>query len=60
MVENDAKLAALMFTAGAHAERNAKQLAQVLADSGDQAQVVVHDRTGVVVGSVVYGPGRDF
>jgi hypothetical protein len=57
IVDNDAAVVPLVFTGGAQAERSARLLARVVADQGqDQAQVVVHDRSGVVIGSVVYGP----
>jgi hypothetical protein len=59
IVDNDAALATLAFSVGAEAERSARRLAQLLAEERtDQAQVVVHDLRGVIVGSVVYGPGR--
>jgi hypothetical protein len=56
LVDNNAAVMPLVFSSGASAERSAKRLARVVAHGGDQAQVVVHDRAGTVVGSVVFGP----
>ena len=57
MVDNDLTGMPLLFRAGAQAEIKAKALARLVANQGQQAQVVVHDRRGVVVGSLVVGPG---
>ena len=50
------EVAPLFFRDGGPAERTARRLAGVLGWGDSQSQVLVHDRTGVVVGSVVYGP----
>lgn len=50
----------LMFLSGARAEEQARALARGVARSGDDAQVVVHDRTSALVGSTRYfGAERD-
>jgi hypothetical protein len=54
VMESDVAGLPLVFRAGAEAERSAKGLARVLATLGEQAQVVVHDRRGVVIGSLVF------
>ena len=54
----DSELAApSVFRSGATAERKAKELGK-LAALEDQTQVLVHDRTGQIVGSTVLGAGR--
>ena len=58
LLDNDLTGAPLMFRSGGAAERNARELARLHANQGEQAQVLVHDRTGVIVGSIVVGPGR--
>lgn len=58
MLDDPVSGAPLMFRSGGAAERKAKELARLHAGLGDQAQVLVQDRTGSVVGSVVVGPGR--
>ena len=45
------------FLSGAAAERKAKELGRVLA-AHEQAQVLIHDRRGSLVGSTVMGQGR--
>lgn len=57
IVDNDLSGGPLVFLSGGAAERKAKELAGVHARHGEQARVLVHDRVGVVVGSVVMGPG---
>jgi hypothetical protein len=47
----------LLFRAGAQAERKARGLALLLARLGEEAEVLVHDRSGRLVGSVVAYPG---
>lgn len=49
--------APLAFLSGGRAESAARQLALAMADVHGQAQVVVRDRRGVVVGSMVFGHG---
>jgi hypothetical protein len=44
----------LMFLSGARAEEQARALARCLARGGEDAQVVVHDRTSALVGSTLY------
>jgi hypothetical protein len=56
IIDHDGALEPLVFRRGGEAERSARRLARGMADSGDWAQVVVHDLRGVVVGSVVLGP----
>jgi hypothetical protein len=58
MVDNDLSGGPLVFTSGAAAERQAKLLAGLVAERGEQTQVLVQDRQGLVVGSSVVGPGR--
>jgi len=56
----DEGLHPLMFLSGARAEEQAKALARGVARSGDNAQVVIHDRTSALVGSTRYlGVERD-
>jgi hypothetical protein len=57
-VDNDLTGMPLLFTAGAHAERAARLLAHVIAEQGEQAEVIIHDLRGSIAGSIVVGPGR--
>lgn len=54
IVESDVA-APTAFRSGAKAELKARELGRLLA-ANDQAQVLVHDRRGLVVGSTVFGP----
>jgi len=56
-VASDISACPLSFLSGAAAERQAYQLALLHERCGDAAQVLIHDRSGVLVGSQV-GPGR--
>ena len=44
----------LMFSSGAKAEEKARSLAEVFANSGQDARVVVHDRRNTLIGTVRY------
>ncbi|WP_395671709.1 hypothetical protein [Phenylobacterium sp.] len=46
----------LMFLSGRRAEEHARQLARALTRSGDQASVVIHDRSEAFVGAARYAP----
>ena len=56
VVDSGSDFAPLWFRGGGQAETNARQLAQLLVSERDQTQVIVHDRKGAIVGSIVYGP----
>jgi hypothetical protein len=56
-VVSDLSVCPLSFLSGAAAERQARRLALLHEQCGDSAQVLIHDRRGVLVGSQV-GPGR--
>jgi hypothetical protein len=53
-VRCDGDMQPLMFLSGARAEAHARNLAKRYAGFGDDAQVVIHDRQGAVVGSTRY------
>ncbi len=44
----------LVFLSGGQAERKARQLAQVVADQGYDAQVLIHDRQSAQIGAFDY------
>ena len=44
----------LMFSSGAKAEEKARSLAAVLANNGQDARVMVHDRRNTLIGTVRY------
>lgn len=44
----------LVFLSGGHAERKARQLAEVVAGQGFDAEVRIHDRQSAPVGSFLY------
>lgn len=47
----------LVFLSGGQAERKARQLAEVVAAQGLDAEVLIHDRQSAPVGSYVYRAG---
>jgi hypothetical protein len=57
IVDDELSRGPLVFLSGGAAERKARELALLHARYGHQAHVLVHDRVGVVVGSIVVGPG---
>jgi len=57
MLDSDLTDLALMFRSGGAAERKAHQLAHLARRQGDMAQVVIYDRSGVVLGSFRTGVG---
>lgn len=52
MLDNDLTGAPLMFRSGGAAERKARELAHLHAAQGETAEVLVHDRTGELVGAI--------
>lgn len=50
----------LVFLSGAEAERQARQLARVLACQGETVQVLIRDRRNMVVGASMFAPDEDY
>jgi xanthine/CO dehydrogenase XdhC/CoxF family maturation factor len=56
LVDAAGALEPLMFRSGGRAEAQAHALARTLAQAGQLARVMVHDRSQQVVGSTLYAP----
>jgi hypothetical protein len=54
----DGAMQPLMFLSGRRAEEHARQLAKALTRSGDEASVVIRDRSEALVGGARYSPAN--
>jgi len=57
-VRCDGGLQPMMFLSGARAEQQARALARRLSETGEEAQVLIHDRSYALVGATRYAALR--